>query len=862
MILNIESFNRFPGQLREYVNSGVNGSLPLTQSADRETPSWPSGPTAMQSVTPVTPSTAAAVNVTNMKFAPRGLAGGGTSILNVTNVDTLINATEREGTQVKQPAVVVYEKVSFICNNLSQTNLLRKTEEMKEIIAECDNDFIHWLAQYLVMKRVTVEQNFQPLYNNFLISINDEHLDDYVKKETFRNVSILLRSDKRQAVSNFGDRQLLKNLGHWLGIITIGRDKPILAKDLDLKYLLLEAFYKGQQELLYIVPFVVKTLSASSKSTIFGPRCAWVYCIVKVLVEIHNEPDLKLNLKFEIEVLCKDLNIDLRSVEVGTYLKESSRLPKLIPIKPEGPSPIPRAQGASLLPPSNRSGDGTSQQQPERSTSTLPGQQQQQVQPPATFHYNDINIYIADGLSQHLKDPSHLALFQLHPQLKVLCKTAIVQAIKELIGGITERSINVAITATEHVVRKDFAMDPEEQHIRRAAHQMMRSMTAGMAAITCRDPLASTILGYLKQALHNHLGNNAAKNPEQAKMIDEAAFAVTEANLEVATNFIVKSACEKAVLELEKRLENEFSQRNRARKEAIRVKPGPIADDCLKIYDDFSSKICGFKPLSAQEIFAEFAHRVLVLFYGSFHPFRKWPAASQRTAHAFSRQTAAAVNSSSICSPNGRWWVRGLTAGGPDVDDQAALQNKVETILREWMTICYTPMAQRDPPHALSTIVKLMHQTGVLATDDMISKFFKLCADICFDVSYRLLKNEGTSQSTVVRRRCYYTLDAFVKLTCLMVKYSDGVHHSTKVNLLKKVLGILSSALHADHEARKADFNGMPFHRILILMFNELTSPDPVLDPISWHILEAFGQTLFVLQPRRLPVLPSTGWTS
>lgn len=75
----------------------------------------------------------------------------------------------------------------------------------------------------------------------------------------------------------------------------------------------------------------------------------------------------------------------------------------------------------------------------------------------------------------------------------------------------------------------------------------------------------------------------------------------------------------------------------------------------------------------------------------------------------------------------------------------------------------------------------------------------------------------------------------------LMVKYSDGQHHSTKVNLLKKVLNILSTALAKDHEQRKLDFNGMPFHRILIIMFNELTTPDPVLDPIQWHILEAFG---------------------
>lgn len=40
-------------------------------------------------------------------------------------------------------------------------------------------------------------------------------------------LQILLRSDKRQAASNFGDRQLLKNLGLWLGSITIADDHPI-----------------------------------------------------------------------------------------------------------------------------------------------------------------------------------------------------------------------------------------------------------------------------------------------------------------------------------------------------------------------------------------------------------------------------------------------------------------------------------------------------------------------------------------------------------------------------------------------------------------------------------------------------------
>ena len=36
------------------------------------------------------------------------------------------------------------------------------------------------------------------------------------------------------------------------------------------------------------------------------------------------------------------------------------------------------------------------------------------------------------------------------------------------------------------------------------------------------------------------------------------------------------------------------------------------------------------------------------------------------------------------------------------------LQEKVETILQEWINICYTPMAQRDHQHALACIVQMV----------------------------------------------------------------------------------------------------------------------------------------------------------
>lgn len=44
---------------------------------------------------------------------------------------------------------------------------------------------------------------------------------------------------------------------------------------------------------------------------VFKPPNPWTMGIMNVLAELHMEPDLKLNLKFEIEVLCKTLSIDL-----------------------------------------------------------------------------------------------------------------------------------------------------------------------------------------------------------------------------------------------------------------------------------------------------------------------------------------------------------------------------------------------------------------------------------------------------------------------------------------------------------------------------------------------------------------------
>lgn len=67
------------------------------------------------------------------------------------------------------------------------------------------------------------------------------------------------------------------------------------------------------QEMQYVIPFVAKVMESCAKSRVFKPPNPWTIAIMNVLAELHKEPDMKLHLKFEIEVLCNRLEINLEA---------------------------------------------------------------------------------------------------------------------------------------------------------------------------------------------------------------------------------------------------------------------------------------------------------------------------------------------------------------------------------------------------------------------------------------------------------------------------------------------------------------------------------------------------------------------
>lgn len=118
--------------------------------------------------------------------------------------------------RIVEPPENVQEKIAFIFNNLSQSNMTQKVkqdkyktikqqpcqskttfkticvfsfqvEELKETVKE---EFMPWVSQYLVMKRVSIEPNFHGLYSNFLDTLKNPEFVKMVLNETYRNIKV------------------------------------------------------------------------------------------------------------------------------------------------------------------------------------------------------------------------------------------------------------------------------------------------------------------------------------------------------------------------------------------------------------------------------------------------------------------------------------------------------------------------------------------------------------------------------------------------------------------------------------------------------------------------------------------------
>lgn len=81
-------------------------------------------------------------------------------------------------------------------------------------------------------------------------------------------------------------KQFLANLGSFIGLLTVAGNRPLYAKELDIKQLLVESFQC--QRVKYVITFVCRILKECSKSTIFKYQNPWVKANLEIIKEIYD----------------------------------------------------------------------------------------------------------------------------------------------------------------------------------------------------------------------------------------------------------------------------------------------------------------------------------------------------------------------------------------------------------------------------------------------------------------------------------------------------------------------------------------------------------------------------------------------
>lgn len=420
-----------------------------------------------------------------------------------------------QGHDLAEPDEDTQGKIQFVLNNITQVTLHAMSGELREAV---EPQFAQWFASHLVEERAKMQPNYHHVYLDLILLFQDKFLWEEVLRETYVSVIRMLNSEV--TLQNSTDRTHLKNLGGWLGLLTLARDTPIKHRNIAFKQLLIEAH--DTKRLIVVIPFVCKVLLQGASSTVFRPPNPWLMDVIHLLIELYHNAELKLNLKFEIEVLCKGLNLDHKSIEPSGEILNRPSL----------------EEAADLIP-----------------TETMEAFD--------AMSLNGLGSAVGAGLSPQAVAPSIPDLGPLvsipptnemvvsPSRLHEIVRTALRQALQEIVQPVVDRSVTIAAISTQQMILKDFITEPDENRVRTSAISMVKATAGSLALVTSKEPLRANFTNYMR-TLSNDLPSGL---PEGTVIM------CVNSNLDLACSIIEKQAEERAVPEIEEMIEAELARR-------------------------------------------------------------------------------------------------------------------------------------------------------------------------------------------------------------------------------------------------------------------------------------------------------------
>jgi CCR4-NOT transcription complex subunit 1 len=463
------------------------------------------------------------------------------------------------------PPDATRDQVFFIVNNIARDNLEAKTEELRGLL---EPPYFPWFANYLVVKRVSTMPNLHPIYLTLLETLSWSELFKAILDTTYHNATKLLSSPS--ITSSSSERSLLRNLGIWLGQITLARNKPLLQRRINLKELLIWGYETAR--LIAVCSFVAKIIEGCKDSVVFRPPNPWLMPILSVMRELYEIEDLKMNIKFEVQVLCKNINIKIEDIPKGSLISLCKT-----PVKDQRNPDFTIKPASSATPTVPSSGTPAASQPAAPNLPTLSPLTQSMSNP--NFNYNinasvgaspalaaleevdDKNIQLEQtvipNLAAFVNINASLEYFAHNPNQRRLVAIAVDRAIREIIQPVVERSVTIANVTTKMLVLKDFCSEPNEQLLRNGAHLMVSNLAGSLALVTCKEPLRISISNHLRTLLASSVADQTA--------LENIVQICANDNLELGCILIEKASTERAVRDVDESISSAIQIRRKHR---------------------------------------------------------------------------------------------------------------------------------------------------------------------------------------------------------------------------------------------------------------------------------------------------------
>ncbi|CAH1416094.1 unnamed protein product [Lactuca virosa] len=438
-----------------------------------------------------------ALMASSPEFCPPFRTVASSSFLSA-SIRTLHDAAQRRETPIQAPPSKTRDKISFIFNTLSIANTEAKVEEFTEIMEE---QYYPWFAQYLVMKRASKEENFHKLFMNFLEKVNSKQLTEEVVRESYENC---------------------------------------------------KAYEKGL--MIGIIPFTSKVLEPCKGSLAYQPPNPWTMGILGLLAEIHAMPNLKANLKFSIEILFKNLELDMKAVTPTSLLKD------------------------------------------RQNTVTSAVNQSEQPLEAAVPSYQDGDSHI---LYQHAA-PVHFPAVPLVEDMNMLFQRLLPvvmdKAVKEILSTIVKKSVTIATQTTMALVLKEYDNSSDENYIHSTSSSIIVCLAGNLSYVTSKEPLRKKMSSQLRNSLQ---GLNIA-----SESLEHAMQRVIDDNLELGCASIEKAAIETGLVIVKNEIAQQLSVRRKQRESSRTTTSDPnLSAQSLGVFPEvFHPQAAQFVSLHQQQV--------------------------------------------------------------------------------------------------------------------------------------------------------------------------------------------------------------------------------------------------------------------